>query len=70
MLYLFLMKAKELVRELERLGWKLERIKGSHHVFRHEKAARPVVVPLHGNDIPEIWAKSILKQAAQALRKK
>jgi len=62
------MKAKDLVRELARQGWKLERIKGSHHVFRHEKATRPVVVPLHGSDIPETWAKEILKQAARALQ--
>ena len=62
------MKVKELVRELERLGWTLERIRGSHHVFRHEKASRPMVVPVHGSDIPEIWAREILKQAARALR--
>jgi predicted RNA binding protein YcfA (HicA-like mRNA interferase family) len=67
MLYYFYMKAKELVRELERMGWRLERIKGSHHVFQHEKSARPVVVPMHGSDIPEIWARSILKQAARSL---
>lgn len=64
------MKVKELVRELERQGWKLERINGSHHIFFHERAKRPVVVPLHGNDIPEIWAKSILKQAARAMQEK
>jgi len=62
------MKVKELMRKLERQGWKLDRVKGSHHIFYNDKAKRPVVVPLHGNDIPEIWANEILKQAARALR--
>lgn len=61
------MRAKELLRRLAEQGWKLDRIKGSHHVFRHERAQRPIVVPLHGNDIPEIWAREILKQARRAL---
>ena len=39
---------KEMCRILERKGWVLARIKGSHH--RYEKAGHtPVVVPVHGN---------------------
>jgi predicted RNA binding protein YcfA (HicA-like mRNA interferase family) len=36
-------------RVLERHGWVLVRIKGSHHAF--EKAGQPktIVVPVHGN---------------------
>jgi predicted RNA binding protein YcfA (HicA-like mRNA interferase family) len=35
-------------RALERHGWTLARIRGSHH--RHEKPGySPVVVPVHGN---------------------
>lgn len=39
---------KEMCRVLERHGWALVRIRGSHHRF--EKAGfPPVVVPVHGN---------------------
>ncbi len=39
---------KEMWRILERNGWLLSRIRGSHHRF--EKAGHhPIVVPVHGN---------------------
>lgn len=39
---------KEMCRVLERNGWVLKRIRGSHH--RYEKQDHvPVVVPVHGN---------------------
>ena len=36
-------------RLLEERGWVLDRIKGSHHVYRHPKTGRSVTVPVHGN---------------------
>jgi predicted RNA binding protein YcfA (HicA-like mRNA interferase family) len=35
----------DLIRELEKAGWKLKRIRGSHHVFVHAKRPGIVVVP-------------------------
>ena len=61
------MKIKALVEELEKKGWKLDRVKGSHHVFIHQGAERSVVVPVHGKEIPDFFAKAILKQAEKAL---
>ncbi|MCL4233739.1 MAG: type II toxin-antitoxin system HicA family toxin [Deltaproteobacteria bacterium] len=64
------MRVRDLIRELERRGWRLDRIKGSHHVFRHEQSTRPVVVPVHGGEISSFKAQLILKQAADALKGK
>ncbi|MBZ0273297.1 type II toxin-antitoxin system HicA family toxin [bacterium] len=64
------MKVKDLIRELERRGWEFDRMRGSHRVYRHKEATRPVVVAPHGSEMPDIWAKSILKQAEHALKDK
>ena len=63
------MKVKELIKELESQGWVLDRIRGSHYVFVHGDAVRSVTVPVHGKDIPDHFAKGILKQAKHALLK-
>jgi predicted RNA binding protein YcfA (HicA-like mRNA interferase family) len=63
------MKTRDLIRRLERGGWRLDRVHGSHHVFKHPEGRRNVVVPVHGADIPEPFAKAILKQGVAALEK-
>jgi predicted RNA binding protein YcfA (HicA-like mRNA interferase family) len=47
---------------LERCGWKLDRVKGSHQVFRHPDHAHRVVVPMHSRDL----AKGTLNQIVSA----
>ena len=42
---------REAVRALERCGWQLDRVKGSHHVFRHPDHQHRVVVPVHARDL-------------------
>jgi len=39
------MNSKGLIRELERAGWQLSRIRGSHHIFRHPERGGHVSVP-------------------------
>lgn len=53
---------RQAVRALERCGWKLDRVKGSHHVFRHPDRAHRVVVPMHNRDL----AKGTLNQIVSA----
>ncbi len=61
-LYRMSMKAKELIKLLRENGWKLERIRGSHHIFFRN--GKTVSVPVHGNrDIPTGTLSIILKQA-------
>ena len=34
---------------LQKLGWQLDRVRGSHHVFVHEGRTERLVIPIHGN---------------------
>jgi len=43
------MKARELVKLLVDNGWKLEKIEGSHHIYKKGKIRIPV--PIHGKNI-------------------
>jgi predicted RNA binding protein YcfA (HicA-like mRNA interferase family) len=53
---------RKAIRALERCGWRLDRVKGSHHVFRHPEYTHRVVVPLHGKDL----ARGTLGQIVEA----
>jgi len=39
---------RELARILEKNGWKLARVKGSHHVYIKEDMIERISVPIHG----------------------
>ncbi len=55
------MKDKDLIKLLKKNGWKLDRINGSHHIFRKEHTN--VSVPVHGKDVPTSLLHQILKDA-------
>ncbi|MCK5206518.1 MAG: type II toxin-antitoxin system HicA family toxin [Cyclobacteriaceae bacterium] len=57
------MNSRELIKIVEKDGWKLVRTKGSHHHFKHTEKKGLVTVPHPKKDIPLKTAKSILKQA-------
>ena len=57
------MTAKQVMDILLENGWYLDRINGSHHIFKKESAFRPVAVPLHGKKDIGALAKVILKEA-------
>lgn len=40
---------KEAVRVLEKLGFQLDRVEGSHHMLVKSGVPRTVVVPVHGS---------------------
>jgi predicted RNA binding protein YcfA (HicA-like mRNA interferase family) len=40
---------KQLVKILERQGWYVKRIRGSHHILRHPTVPDAIPVPVHGN---------------------
>ncbi|MCD5412255.1 type II toxin-antitoxin system HicA family toxin [Thermodesulfovibrionales bacterium] len=48
---------------LEKKGFAVDRIKGSHHIYYHPETKRRVVVPLHKRDLPKGTMLEILKQA-------
>ena len=58
------MKVREVIRLLERAGWKEVRLKGSHRHFKHPDQALIVTVP--GNEGKELATgtlNAILKKA-------
>ena len=57
------MTAKQIMDKLKENGWALDRINGSHYVFKKDGASRPVTVPFHGKKDMGPLAKIILKEA-------
>ncbi len=52
--------------ELERHGWHLDRIRGSHHIFKH--AIRPnVTIAVHKNQCKRVYER-ITQKAIQDLK--
>jgi predicted RNA binding protein YcfA (HicA-like mRNA interferase family) len=56
-------KSAVLILELEAAGWILDRVRGSHHVFRHPERPGLVVVPLPKKDLGPGLIRAIRKQA-------
>ena len=57
------MSSADLIRELKHAGWRLARVKGSHHVFTHATRAGIVVVPHPKKDLGTGLVKAIRQQA-------
>ena len=57
------MKSSELIKELEADGWTLDRIKGSHHHFRHPTKPGTITVPHPKNYLQKGLVQGIRKQA-------
>ncbi len=56
---------KELIKILEKLGFKLVRINGSHHRLKHDDG-RVTTVPVHKNeDLPKGLLRKIIKEDLQ-----
>jgi len=57
------MKSADLIRLLRADGWLLDRVRGSHHVFKHPVKAGLVVVPHPKKDLGPGLVAAIRKQA-------
>ena len=55
--------SQKIIKVLEKKGFVLNRIKGSHHIYYHPEMKRRVVVPFHKRDLPKGTLLEILKQA-------
>jgi len=60
--------SREIIRLLERAGWVLVRITGSHHHFKRPAKPGIVTVPHPKRDIPEGTLRSIERQSGLWLR--
>lgn len=62
------MNSTDLMRELKQAGWRLDRVHGSHHVFKHPMHPGIVVVPHPKKDLGTGLVKAIRRQAELAER--
>lgn len=40
---------KKLAKVISKKGWRLARIKGSHHIFTKDGRTERIVIPIHGS---------------------
>lgn len=58
---------RELARAVQRKGWSLARVHGSHHVFVMSGRRERIVIPIHGNRPLKIGLlRSLMKIAGLA----
>jgi len=57
------MNSKDLIRQLGDAGWKLSRVRGSHHVFRHPERGGHISVPHPRKDLGVGLVRKIRQQA-------
>ena len=57
------LKPDEVLRRLQRAGFEVDHVTGSHHILRHEDGRRTVVPYHRGRDLKRGVLKAILQQA-------
>ena len=58
------LKPREVIRILERAGYQVDRVKGSHYIMRHPQRPGRIPVPFHaGRDIKMAVLRSIVEQS-------
>jgi len=58
------LSGKDFAKLLEKHGWELKRIKGSHHVYMKEGMTARISVPIHGNNSLKIGLMKRLMKIA------
>ena len=54
---------KDLVRALQKVGWSVSHVRGSHHQLHHLESGRRITVPVHtGKDLKRGLLKGILAE--------
>jgi predicted RNA binding protein YcfA (HicA-like mRNA interferase family) len=56
------MNSADLIRQLKKAGWSLDRVRGSHHVFTHSEHGGHVTVPHPKKDLGKGLVAAIRKQ--------
>lgn len=54
------MRDKDLLKLMQKNGWKVVRVNGSHHIL--EKDGKIETIPIHGKDFPNGLLNAILKR--------
>jgi predicted RNA binding protein YcfA (HicA-like mRNA interferase family) len=62
------MNSRDIIRALERDGWRRMPVSGGHHVFGHPTKPGRVIVPHPRHDVPLGTLRSIERQSGLRLR--
>ena len=54
------MRDKDLLKLMQKNGWKVVRVNGSHHIL--EKDGKIETIPIHGKDVSNGLLNAILKR--------
>lgn len=54
---------QKIIKIIEKKGFVIDRIKGSHYIYYHSGTKRRVIVPFHKKDLPKGTLLEILRQA-------
>jgi len=57
------MNSKDLIKQLEKAGWQLQNVKGSHHILRHPTLPGHISVPHPKKDLGIGIVTKLLRQA-------
>ena len=57
------MTSNDLIRDMQQAGWRLNRVNGSHHIFKHPGRPGIVVVPHPKKDLGLGLVKAIRQKA-------
>lgn len=57
------MNSKNLIKAVERNGWRLVRTRGSHHQFKHDDYPELLTIPHPKKDLPKGTVKQIKRIA-------
>ena len=57
------MRPKELMKRLQKDGWKVVRIEGSHYIHQHPTKPGSISIPLHNAEMATGTLNAILKAA-------
>lgn len=58
-----LTSSRDIKSRLEQEGWQIERVSGSHHVFKHPQRRDTIVLPHPKKDLGPGLVRAIYKQA-------
>lgn len=62
------MRPRDVIKQIEALGWTQDRVHSGHHVFKHPTLRGTLVVPVSSGDMRSGLAKWILSQARRGVK--
>ena len=59
---IYSVKSKEVFRLVKKLGYELDHVTGSHHIYKNVVKNKIIVIPLHNRDLRIGTVKSIIRE--------